>query len=106
MRFGQINSINLLMNENFFISNYRGAGNKEFLREILEWRRIYKPAVIALSEPRISGSMADEVCEKLGKTHWIRSEAEGSTEVFGFCGMSLTSRSSWLRCISLSFMLK
>lgn len=40
-----------------------------------EWQRFHEPNIIIPVEPRISGSGADEVCKKLGKSHWIRSEA-------------------------------
>lgn len=47
------------------------------MREMQEFGRVYKPAVIVLVEPRIFGTMADEVCRKLGMDRWVRSEAEG-----------------------------
>lgn len=47
------------------------------MREMNEWRRRYKPTSIVLIEPKISGSGADEVCRRLGKTNWISSEATG-----------------------------
>lgn len=44
------------------------------MRELI---REFKPRMIILIEPRISGDLADRVCESLGKTKWIRSEARG-----------------------------
>lgn len=57
--------------------NCRGALSGEFLREIREFMRKYKPEIIVLLEPRISGATADGVCRKMGMNCWIRSEAEG-----------------------------
>lgn len=57
--------------------NCRGALSGEFLREIRDFRRQYRPTIILLLEPKISGSKADGVCCKLGKNRWLRSEAEG-----------------------------
>lgn len=39
--------------------------------------RRYKPLIILLMEPKISGATADEACNKLGKMKWIRANAEG-----------------------------
>lgn len=48
--------------------------------EMKDWLRIQKPMMIVLLEPKISGSGASEVCNKLGKTHWICLEADGFSE--------------------------
>lgn len=66
----------LLMEEKFFCWNCRGAGSKDFLREMFEWRRVHNPSIIVLIETEISGSRADAICNKLGKIHWVRSDAE------------------------------
>lgn len=39
--------------------------------ELKEWMRSYKPVMIVLLEPKISGAEASEVCKKIGKTHLV-----------------------------------
>lgn len=43
---------------------------KEILKE-------HRSLVVILLEPRISGDTAEDMCKKLGKDRWIRSEAAG-----------------------------
>lgn len=57
--------------------NCRGAEGREFVVEIKELLREYKPKILILLEPRISGEVADKVCRKLGRRCWIRSEVLG-----------------------------
>lgn len=57
--------------------NCRGARSDDFIREMKEFMRSYKPIIILLMEPRRSGEIADEICNKLGKNKWIRADAEG-----------------------------
>lgn len=47
------------------------------MRAFKELVRMHKPDLVALFEPRISGSSADEVCKKTGFANWIRVEASG-----------------------------
>lgn len=56
--------------------NCHGALSGEFLREIKEFMRRFKPEIILLMEPKISGETVDRICRKLGKNRWIRSESE------------------------------
>lgn len=67
----------LLMEEKIFSWNCRGATSKDFMREMNEWRRLHKPTIILLIEPKINGSGANKVCRRLGKTHSTRYEAVG-----------------------------
>lgn len=57
--------------------NYRGARSCEFHRSIKELIRMHKPTLILILEPRISGSEKYDVCLRLGKSDWARSEAMG-----------------------------
>lgn len=57
--------------------NVRGAGSKEFMREMKEIMKAHRPMVVILLEPRISGAAADVVRKEMGKGRWIRSEAVG-----------------------------
>lgn len=59
------------------IWNIQGAGLRETIRSLKEMIRIDKPQILGLLEPKISGSNADVVCNKLGFTDWIRVEALG-----------------------------
>lgn len=47
--------------------NCRGAGDREFEVEMKYLLKEYRPQMIVLLEPRISGSTADLVSRKLGK---------------------------------------
>lgn len=57
--------------------NFRGARCGDFIREMRDFLRCYRPAIILLMEPRISGLRADDVCTKLGKNKWIRADVVG-----------------------------
>lgn len=52
--------------------NCRGVGSKEFELELKQMMREYRPKIIILLEPQISGETADRVCKRLGKKHWAR----------------------------------
>lgn len=54
-----------------------GAGSERFLRNLKELDKLYKPDIIAILEPRISGQVANIVCKRVGKENWIRVEANG-----------------------------
>lgn len=60
--------------------NCRGAGSREFLREIKDVMKEHRPSIVVLLDPHVSGVTADLVCEKLRLKKWVRSEA------FGFSG--------------------
>lgn len=47
------------------------------MREIKEFVRQQNPIIILLMESRISGRVADEICRKIGRAKWIRSDAAG-----------------------------
>lgn len=57
--------------------NCREVGGREFAVEIKELLREYKPKILILLEPRISGAIADKVYRNNGRRRWIRSEAMG-----------------------------
>lgn len=57
--------------------NCRGAGGREFAYKLKSIVREYRPTVVILVEPRISGDFADAVCRSLGKNTRVRSEATG-----------------------------
>lgn len=66
-----------MVEESIISWNCRGAGSTLFIREMSDIRRRFNPKIIALMEPKISGDRAAEVCRSLGKSHWVRSEAQG-----------------------------
>lgn len=45
--------------------NCQGAAAPAFMRAFKDLVRTYKPDMVALFEPRISGSNADDVCRKM-----------------------------------------
>lgn len=65
----------MLLQNKVLCWNCRGAGNGEFLREMNDLRRVHKPAIIILVEPKIRGVTADATCKKLGMNRWTRSDA-------------------------------
>lgn len=66
--------------------------------------RNYNPTIVVLLDPCITGAGAREVCKKLKKLHWIRSEADGFSGVCGYFGMMILLRLSYDMFINLSFM--
>lgn len=62
------------------IWNCRGIASKEFAVELKELLRAFRPKIVILIEPRISGDAVDKVCRGLGRRRWIRSEARGFSE--------------------------
>ncbi|XP_019198912.1 PREDICTED: uncharacterized protein LOC109192673 [Ipomoea nil] len=58
-------------------SQMQGAGGRPFLRALKYLLRTYKPGVLGLFEPKISGTHANSVCMQLGFSDWIRVEAVG-----------------------------
>lgn len=57
--------------------NCRGAKSSQFTYNMKELIRRYRPKIIVLLEPRISGNEADDSCRRLGRRDWIRSKARG-----------------------------
>ncbi|CAL1400518.1 unnamed protein product [Linum trigynum] len=57
--------------------NVCGAGGKTFLRTTKLLIRNHNPDFLILIEPQISGTRADQICEKLGFPEVIRVEANG-----------------------------
>lgn len=55
--------------------NCKGARSKEFACELQSIIREFRPTVVVLIEPRISGKSAEEVCGGLRKNKWVRSKA-------------------------------
>ncbi|KAJ4828461.1 hypothetical protein Tsubulata_018168 [Turnera subulata] len=57
--------------------NCQGAGKPQFLTTLAEWMRQYKPAIVVIVEPRISGHQADRVIHRLGFSRSYRVDARG-----------------------------
>lgn len=57
--------------------NFRGASRDQFLREMREVTRFYSPLMVILLDSKVSGEVADGLCNNLGMSLWSRSEAEG-----------------------------
>ncbi|CAL1378455.1 unnamed protein product [Linum trigynum] len=49
-----------------FVWNRRGVGSNRFLRVYKEYRRKYRPSIVILVEPKISGTRAEDVIKELG----------------------------------------
>lgn len=56
-------------NREYLLSELAREKNGEFLSELKDFKRVHKSVLIILTEPKISGIRADEVCKKLGKSH-------------------------------------
>lgn len=62
---------------NSLVWNCRGAGGKNFPTLIRDIMKIYHLDFIAILEPRISGSRANHVVNKIGLDNCVRVEAQG-----------------------------
>ncbi|XP_075515886.1 uncharacterized protein LOC142550694 [Primulina tabacum] len=67
----------LIVPMNIMVWNCQGAASKPTRRVIKDLRRKFKPSVLGLLEPRVSGSQADEICKKMGFENWARVESVG-----------------------------
>lgn len=57
--------------------NCRGAKTGQFLRNARELLASFCPLIFVILEPRISAFEADDICRRLGKRDWVRSDADG-----------------------------
>lgn len=57
--------------------NCQGATSPTFRRAFLEYKRLFKPDIFCIMEPRVSGTHADAICGRLGFDNWIRVESLG-----------------------------
>lgn len=57
--------------------NCQGSCSSEFCRGFKEYKRLFKPDIFCLLEPRTSGSHANSICRRLEYDYWIRAEAVG-----------------------------
>lgn len=60
--------MSMRLKESILRWNCRGAASREFVCEMRELLGKFKPMVIILLEPKISGEAANGVCKKLGKS--------------------------------------
>lgn len=60
-----------------FCWNCQGDASRGFRSALLQFYKDAKPDIVSLLEPRISGDMANKVCQSLGFDNWIRVEAVG-----------------------------
>ncbi|XP_028797766.1 uncharacterized protein LOC114753260 [Neltuma alba] len=65
------------MNQSIFVWNCQGAASNKFHTVLKSLLQGFKPAIIALVEPRISGYKADKVIQKLNYPNSHRVESEG-----------------------------
>lgn len=70
---------------NLNIWNCSGAASKPSLRSLKEILQMHKYMILGLLEPKISGTQADTICNKLASTlgfgwkHWVTVEVFGSS---------------------------
>lgn len=62
---------------NLLVWNCQGANSREMNRIIKEMIIKFRPSILGLLEPRVSGSHADDICNKMGYENWLRVEAVG-----------------------------
>lgn len=72
--------------------NCRGVANREFVVDMKDIMREFRPKIIIHIEPKISDAVADRVCKDLGKKQWIKLEARGFSRGFGCCGKTGRSK--------------
>ncbi|XP_031131690.1 uncharacterized protein LOC116033075 [Ipomoea triloba] len=59
------------------IWNCQGAASKAFRRTLKQFCRSYKPDLVCLFEPKVSGDQANRICISFGFEEWVRVEAVG-----------------------------
>lgn len=57
--------------------NCQGAASRDFYRVFMDMIRSFKPMLVGLLEPKVSGSNADVLCRRFGFDQWVRVEAVG-----------------------------
>jgi len=62
---------------NILAWNVQGAGSREFLNILREHIHKHRPSIVALFETRISGTRAQQVCERIGFRNSFRVDAQG-----------------------------
>ncbi|CAN1136492.1 hypothetical protein LINPERHAP2_LOCUS9487 [Linum perenne] len=65
------------VSETVFSWNCRGAGHKKYLATFRSYLGQFKPSIVFILEPRISGNKADVVSRKLGYTDCVRVDSVG-----------------------------
>ncbi|XP_073019412.1 uncharacterized protein [Primulina eburnea] len=76
VRFGRSGKLNLRYVGPFEILE-KGAASKELNRVVKDIIKKFNPNVLGLLEPRVSGSHADDIGNKMGYDNWLRVEAMG-----------------------------
>lgn len=71
------NKLLVVMDFTIFSWNCQGAASPRFCRALASFIQGYKPEIIVLVEPRISGSQADHAIRKIGYAHSHRVESQG-----------------------------
>lgn len=69
--------MNSKINLSIFVWNCQGCASLKFPRIFREYNMEFRPDIIGLLEPKLSGSKADEIIVKLGFHHSHRIEATG-----------------------------
>ncbi|XP_019157557.1 PREDICTED: uncharacterized protein LOC109154147 [Ipomoea nil] len=62
--------------------NCQGAASRKFYRTLKQFLSVYKPVILCLLEPKVSGVQADSICSRLGIEEWLRVEAFGFTGIW------------------------
>lgn len=65
------------MNTSIMTWNCQGVASRQFLRVLKSLLQEYKPSVLALLEPRVSGRTADSIIKQTGYPNSHRIEATG-----------------------------
>ncbi|XP_019180199.1 PREDICTED: uncharacterized protein LOC109175391 [Ipomoea nil] len=62
---------------NVLVWNCQGAASRTFRRTLKFFLHEYKPSILCLLEPKVSGDQANDICFDLGFDQWLRVEALG-----------------------------
>ncbi|XP_019183336.1 PREDICTED: uncharacterized protein LOC109178201 [Ipomoea nil] len=57
--------------------NCQGASGRAIHRALNLMLQVYKPTILGLFEPKVSGIQANKICSNLGFSDWVRVEAVG-----------------------------
>ncbi|XP_073046080.1 uncharacterized protein [Primulina eburnea] len=70
-----INPLDFYMN--LMVWNCQGAASKDLNRYLKDMIKYHNPKIVGLLEPRVSGTHADAICNKMKYENWVRVEAVG-----------------------------
>lgn len=82
-------------NMNLLVWNCQGAASKETNLILKEMLTKFRPSILGLLEPRVSGSHADDICKRMGYENWLGLKQWDLAVEYGYFGNMIYS---WRLC--------